>query len=106
MIITCKNHNFNFFFSFSVDLIMSARLSVSKPTALRKSTLALHRMKSKDHEGFEEVRQFVKQVGNFFKAEISWPVDTCIFHNDKVSSLKMHCNAKNAIVSINALLHP
>ena len=43
---------------------MSARLSVSKPAALRKSTLALHRMKSKDHEGFEEVRQFVKQVGH------------------------------------------
>ncbi len=41
---------------------MSARMSVSKPTALRKSTLALHRMKSKDHEGFEDVRQFVKQV--------------------------------------------
>jgi hypothetical protein len=51
-----------FFVFFPVDIIMSARMSVSKPTALRKSTLALHRMKSKDHEGFEDVRQFVKQV--------------------------------------------
>ena len=47
----------------SVDLIMTARMNVTKPT-LRKSTLALHRMKSKDHEGFEEVRVFVKQVSS------------------------------------------
>jgi hypothetical protein len=52
---------YNSTFFVAVDFIMSARLSVTKPT-LRKSTLALHRVKSKDHEGFEDVKQFVKQV--------------------------------------------
>ena len=71
----------------TVDLIMTARMNVTKPT-LRKSTLALHRMKSKDHEGFEEVRVFVKQVSSnsalasiinlpVVKFNILMPVLTC-----------------------------
>ena len=50
----------------------SSRLSTanSKPSPLRKSQLALHRMNSRNahaHEGFEELRGFVKQGSEFSK---------------------------------------
>ena len=46
----------------------------SKPSPLRKSSLALHRMNSRNlssHEGFEELRTFVKQASEFSKELVS-----------------------------------
>lgn len=55
-----------------VTKIMSAKMSVNRPQVLRKSTLALHRMNSKGagprgHEGFEDLRNFIKHGSEFTK---------------------------------------
>ena len=63
---------------FSASAIMSTKLTVSNLPNFRKSTLALHRInsmvngnnestQSTNHEGFDDLRHFIKAGGEFSK---------------------------------------